>query len=130
MSRTTKSHMYYTGANAVKQVIAIIATLLLCSGSAALAQSTTAPQPADNSAESDQTIDVNNLKPNQRDYLFTAAINQNQSVPADQVNDIKEKYAKMTPAQQLHTIAEIAKQLKNLPKETRDQILNNMPPPQ
>jgi hypothetical protein len=128
----------FTGGKAMKRIIAAtVTTLLLCSGSAAHAQTAAAPPAAapqaaaGSSAAADQgpPIDVSKLAPNQREYLITALISQNPSVVPEQVTKFKDIYEKMAQPQQEQMIEQVAAQIPHLPKETRDKIMNNMPPP-
>ena len=109
-------------------IVTTIATLLLCSGSAAFAQSATAPQqPSAPASTSAPAIDVSKLTSNQREYLVVAASSQNPEVLAEQLTKLKQIYEQLPPDQQLQMVTSIAQQIQRMPQATQDHILNNMP---
>ena len=114
----------------MKRIIAAtMTTLMLCSGAAAYAQTSAAPATTESAAPADPRLDVSKMAPNQREYLFLAMINQGDSIVPEQMAKFKEMYEKMPATQQLQAVTQIAAGVPQLPKEMKDKILNNMPPP-
>ena len=119
----------FKGENAMKRIIvATMTTLMLCSGAAAYAQTSAAPATSNSTAPTDPRLDISKLKPNQREYLVVALMGQGGVVP-EQLAKFKQMYEKMPASQQDTMVEQIAQQIPILPKEMRDKILNNMPPP-
>jgi hypothetical protein len=126
----------FTGGKAMKRIIAAaVTTLLLCSGSAAHAQTAAAPPAAapqsatGSSTPAAPTIDASKLAPNQRQYLVFAIMGQNSMLVPEQMAKFKEMYGKMQPSQQIQMATGALQQIEQFPQQTKDQILNNMPPP-